>query len=185
MNAIGTRFRGQTDDVTRIHERCDACGFDGDAYSDPALLESVRSLGARWRTQLAEAGSHLRTRPAPATWSALEYAAHSRDITALHVFGVEQALTRDEPTYPAIGDDLLDAAAAAYCDADPVEVIDALTVEADRLAQLAEDAGADRWTRGLTVGEQRSDVRRLLEHALHDSLHHLDDVGRGLQEQHS
>ena len=123
--------------------------------------------------------------PAPATWSALEYAAHSRDITALHVFGVEQALTRDEPTFPAIGDDLLDSAAAAYCDADPVAVVDALTVEADRLAQLAEDAGTDRWARGLTVGEQRSDVRRLLEHALHDSLHHLDDVERGLQEQHS
>jgi hypothetical protein len=32
----------------------------------------------------------------------------------------------------------------------------------------------------LTIGDSRSDVRRLLEHALHDSLHHLADVERGL-----
>jgi hypothetical protein len=43
-----------------------------------------------------------------------------------------------------------------------------------------DDAGVDTWTRGLTVGEARSDVRRLLEHALHDSQHHLDDVQSGL-----
>ena len=43
------------------------------------------------------------------------------------------------------------------------------------MAQIAEDAGAGAWNRGLTVGETRSDVRHLLEHALHDSLQHLDD----------
>ena len=36
------------------------------------------------------------------------------------------------------------------------------------------------WSRGLTIGTDRSDVRRLLEHALHDSSHHLVDVERGL-----
>jgi hypothetical protein len=36
------------------------------------------------------------------------------------------------------------------------------------------------WSRGLTIGDDRSDVRRLLEHALHDSQHHLADVERGL-----
>jgi hypothetical protein len=53
-------------------------------------------------------------------WSAIEYAAHSRDITALHVFGVQQALTQDEPTYPPIeSDELIETAAATYGDADP------------------------------------------------------------------
>ena len=88
--------------------------------------------------------------------------------------------TRDEPTFPPIGDDLLEAAATAYGDADPDDVVEALTVAAERLAQLADEAGGDAWIRGLTVGETRSDVRRLLEHALHDSWHHLDDVQRGL-----
>ena len=164
----------------RVHEHCDACGFDGAGYSDSQLLDSVRGLGGRWQQLLAAAGEHLRTRPAPATWSAIEYAAHSRDITRLHVFGVEQALIRDEPAFPPISDDLVDDAATGYGSADPGEVGDELSTAALRLVQLAEDAGFDRWNRGLTVGEVRSDVRRLLEHALHDSRHHLDDVERGL-----
>jgi hypothetical protein len=166
--------------VTRDHERCEACGFDGALYTEAALLEALRSLHERWRQQLGAAGSELRIRPEPDTWSAIEYAAHSRDITALHVYGVEQALMQDEPIFPPIGDDLAEAAAVAYADSNPGEVVEALGVAAERLARLADDAGVDAWTRGLTVGESRSDVRRLLEHALHDSQHHLDDVERGL-----
>jgi hypothetical protein len=166
--------------VSGIHEQCIACGFDGGAYSDAELLEALRGLGEQWCRQLRAAGALLRTRPAPDTWSAIEYAAHSRDVTALHVHGVEQALTVDEPAFPPISDDALDAAASSYGDADADEVGAALAAAADRLAQLAADAGIDTWTRGLTVGGTRSDVRQLLEHALHDSRHHLNDVERGL-----
>ena len=69
--------------MTREHERCEACGFDGAVYSDSALLDALRSLPESWREQLAAAGAELRARPEPDTWSAIEYAAHSRDITAL------------------------------------------------------------------------------------------------------
>jgi hypothetical protein len=98
------------------------------------------------------------------------------------VFGVQQALTIDEPSLPEIADDLVDAAAVGYGSADPRVVVDALEEEANRLAQLADDAGPDAWSRGLTIGDNRIDVRRLLEHALHDALHHTDDVRRGLVE---
>ncbi len=87
---------------------------------------------------------------------------------------------RDEPSFPAIEGDLVESAAASYSSADPDEVLDAMEEQALRLAQLADDAGTDRWSRGLTIGETRSDIRRLLEHALHDLLHHVDDVERGL-----
>ncbi len=162
------------------YERCEACGFDGADYDKGSLLDALRALGPRWRVLLRESGSELRSRPADAVWSAIEYAAHSRDITALHAFGVEQALTVDEPSYPGIADDLIESAAATYLDADPDEVVSALDAEARRLAQLAFDAGDLAWSRGLTIGDSRHDVRWLLEHALHDSLHHLDDVERGL-----
>ena len=163
------------------HEQCEACGFEGGRYDDDSLLAALRCLGERWRALITESGSALRQRPAPDVWSAIEYAAHSRDITALHAFGVEHALTVDEPSYPAIAaDDLIDSAAATYANSDPDEVIDALDAQASRLAQLAGDAGTAAWSRGLTIGGARSNVRRLLEHALHDSLHHLDDVERGL-----
>jgi hypothetical protein len=174
----------QAGDVTDAqHEQCAACGFDGSTYTETSLLAAIGALGPRWRALLGAAGPELRTRPRPQTWSAIEYAAHSRDITAIHVFGVEQALTRDEPVYPAIdGDALIASAAAGYQDEDPSLVVDQLDLEACRLRDLAADAGVSTWDRGITIGDARSTVRRLLEHALHDSTHHLDDVDRGLAE---
>ncbi|MET1003135.1 MAG: DinB family protein [Acidimicrobiia bacterium] len=163
------------------HERCSACGFDGSVYDDASLVDSITALGSRWRALLIEADSELRVRPEPETWSAIEYAAHSRDITALHVFGVEQALTEDEPSYPAIeADTLIETSAATYHDEDPDAVVAQLDREARHLGSTAADAGAANWSRGITIGDERSTVRRLLEHALHDSVHHLEDVKRGL-----
>ena len=163
------------------HERCEACGFDGGRLADQDLLDGLHDLGPSWAALTAGAGDRLRVRPAPQTWSALEYAAHSRDITALHVWAVEQALSGGEPVLPDVdGDDLVEAAVSGYADADPTEVLDALEGHADRLADVARRAGTTAWVRGITFGESRSDVRRLLEHALHDSRDHLDDVGRGL-----
>jgi hypothetical protein len=164
------------------HEHCDACGFDGSVYDNASLIEALSGLGPSWRRLLAEAGPHLRSRPEPEVWSAIEYAAHSRDITALHAFGVEQALTGTEPTYPAIvADDLIATTAATYKDEDPQAVADALDAEARHLAAMAAAAPLAGWELGLTIGEERSTVRWLLEHALHDSLHHIDDVDKGLR----
>jgi len=162
------------------HEYCSACGFDGALYDDDALVASLRALGPQWAALIAGAGPARQERPAPDVWSAIEYAAHSRDITALHVFGVQQALTLDEPAFPLIADDLVESAAAGYADTDPVQVVDDIARETVRLADLADDAGYTAWSRGLTIGDDRSDVRGLLEHALHDSQHHLDDAERGL-----
>jgi len=128
-----------------------------------------------------EAGDDLRVRPAPETWSAIEYAAHSRDITALHVFGVDQALKLDEPVIPEIAaDELIAVASATYATAAPDLVASELGKHARLLADLADAAGAASWTRGITIGDSRRDVRSLLEHALHDSHHHLVDVKNGL-----
>jgi hypothetical protein len=161
-------------------ERCDECDFDGSRFDGPALVAELRALGPRWRALIESAGPELRVRPAPEVWSAIEYAAHSRDITALHAFGVEQALTQDEPHYPAIEADLVETAAESYVDEQPATVVAALDEQAKRLATLADENSGAAWARGLTLGSERTDVRRLLEHALHDSTHHLRDVERGL-----
>src|SRR5580704_9166023 len=162
------------------HESCAACGFDGEGYDDDSLLQELRDLGPRWRTLLTVAGPDLRTRPEPEVWSAIEYAGHSRDVTSLHAFGIEQALTGDEPHYPEIDNNLITAAVANYARADPVEVVDELEKQALRIADSAIRAGSASWSHGLTIGDERIEVRRLMEHAFHDSVHHLDDVERGL-----
>ena len=123
------------------HERCDACGFDGATYDDPELLAAVRALGDQWRALLESAGSELRRRPAPEVWSAIEYAEHTRDIVALHVYGVKEALTGTEPVLPPVDPGLADAAAVAYGDADPGVVAGEIDTHARRMAELADDAG--------------------------------------------
>ena len=163
------------------HETCEQCHFDGGTFDDHALLAAIRELGPRWRAALDASGDRLRVRPAPGVWSPLEYAAHTRDITALHIFGVEQALTGTEPVLPAVDPGLADAVADDYADEDPEAVTIAIEREANKLADLAEAAGPDAWQHGITLGADRSDVRQLLKHALHDSVHHLDDVARELQ----
>ena len=101
------------------------------------------------------------SRPEPNVWSAVEYAAHSRDITALHCFGVEQALTGDEPIYPSIaGDELIEAAATDYLDDDPDAIADAIDTEACHLAQMAAAAPTEGWELGITIGTERSTVRQ-------------------------
>jgi hypothetical protein len=74
------------------HERCVPCGFVGGSYDDASLLSAIAELGSRWQALIGSAGVELRERPEPEAWSAIEYVAHSRDITALHVFGLEGGL---------------------------------------------------------------------------------------------
>jgi hypothetical protein len=168
------------------HEQCEECGFEGAQYDDASLIAALQDLGPRWRAVLADAGPELRVRPEAETWSAIEYAAHSRDITELHVFGVEQALTGTEPEYPEIeADELIEAAAPGYAGADPEVVVDELDTQARKLAGLAAGAEREKWEFGITFGGARSTARRLLEHALHDSLHHVGDIERGLAKLHS
>jgi len=94
---------------------------------------------------------------------------------------VDQALNLDEPVIPEIAaDDLIEKASATYGTADPGLVATELGDQARLLADLAEAAGTTSWLRGITIGDSRHDVRSLLEHALHDSHHHLVDVERGL-----
>ncbi len=80
-------------------------------------------------------------RPAPEVWSAIEYAEHTRDIVALHVYGVKEALTGTEPVLPPVDPGLADAAAVAYGDAKVGVVAGEIETQASRLAALAEDAG--------------------------------------------
>jgi hypothetical protein len=80
----------------------EACGFDGAMYTDSALLEALRSLEELWRQQLVAASTELRIRPDPGTWSAIEYAAHSRDVTALHAYRVERALMLSRSSRPSV-----------------------------------------------------------------------------------
>ena len=169
--------------------RCDECGFDGDAMANADLAEACRKFAKRYRAPLTrflpneDGDAVLRRRPAPEVWSALEYAAHTRDVFAFYRERIERVLAEDRPTLHAVGFGDREEE-QTYNDEDPATTADGVTGEAAAVASLLESLDADAWQRvGLASdgsGAERT-VRVLAERVVHDAHHHLLDIGRSLR----
>ncbi|MDP8937163.1 MAG: DinB family protein [Actinomycetota bacterium] len=165
--------------------RCDECGFDDSELSSDDAIAALRRFAKRYRAPLTrllpnEDGSVLRRRPEPTTWSALEYAAHVRDVFGEDASRVRRTLDEDRPEFTDPGPDEL-AASRRYNDQDPVTVADELGANAELLASTLEAVPPDGWDRvGLRHGEERS-VLFTARVAVHEGNHHLLDVGRSLR----
>jgi hypothetical protein len=166
--------------------RCEECGFDYESLAPPDLPSAIRAFAKRYRAPLSrflpgEDGDALvRQRPAPGTWSALEYAAHVRDVFASYDGWIQQCLAEDRPVLEGAGRDEL-AAERRYNEDDPMAVVDALAANAERLAATVEAVPDDGWDRaGLRRDEERS-VLFTARRAVHEGGHHLLDIGRGMR----
>ncbi|HEX7276691.1 MAG TPA: DinB family protein [Acidimicrobiales bacterium] len=169
---------------------CEECGFTYDEVDAAGAPAAIRAFGRRYRAPLTrflpgEDGDALvRTRPAPETWSALEYAAHVRDVFANYDRWVHQVLADDGCVLTGPGPDE-QAADGRYNEDDPVAVADAVAANAERLAATFESVPDDGWDRSGT--RRRADFeqeRSVLLHArlaVHEGNHHLLDIGRGLR----
>jgi hypothetical protein len=134
-------------------ELCDECGFDG---RDVRVERDVIRAAFAALRQLTSRGDAGR-RPAPKTWSAVEYAAHSVEVTGTLIQMASGALGRDQPAVPG---DLQDAAVAA------IAFTDALSA-GDRTAQVP------GFPFDITVAG-------IVTHLPHDVEHHVLDVRKGL-----
>ena len=165
---------------------CDECGFDYDGLEPADAPAALRGFAKRYRAPLSrflpgeDGDSLLRERPAPDTWSALEYAAHIRDVFDNYHRWIGQIVAQDRAVLEGAGPDEL-AVERRYNDDDPAAVADALAANAERLAATVESVPDDGWDRvGLRRGEERS-VRLQARRAVHEGSHHLLDIGRGLR----
>jgi hypothetical protein len=165
---------------------CEECGFDYEALDPADVPAAVRSFAKRYRAPLTrflrdeDGDSLVRQRPAPEVWSALEYAAHVRDVFANYDGWIRLCLDEVRPLLEGPGPDAL-AIDRRYNEDDPVAVADALAANAERLAATIETVPAQGWDRvGVRRDEDRS-VRLMARRAVHEGSHHLLDVGRGLR----
>src|SRR2546426_7529128 len=71
---------------------------------DPAHVQA--SAPAAIRALIAEAGPHLRTRPAPSEWSVLECIAHIADAEIVYAGRYRWILAHDEPDLIGYDQDL-------------------------------------------------------------------------------
>ena len=169
--------------------RCDECGFESDALSEADLVATCERFAKRYRAPLTrflpgeDGPAVLRRRPAPDVWSALEYAAHTRDVLAFYRERIERVLAEDRPTFHAVGFGGREEE-RAYNDEDPATTADQVAAEATAVAALLGGLDEDQWRRvGLSSegdGAERT-VRVLAERLVHDAHHHLLDIGRSLR----
>jgi MOSC domain-containing protein YiiM len=163
--------------VIGLVETCGQCGFDAAAYARDDLLGTLRALAPIWRTATEGIDpAILAARPAPGVWSAMEYAAHSRDVTAAMGFLLHIALTEDAPALDPFPPD----PPAPEVAASMRETIAQLDKNVARLNGRATKMSDDDWRRTVTAGDQTADATWIVAHAVHDATHHLRDIGRGL-----
>src|ERR1700683_741425 len=89
-----------TKDWTWVLQRpCPECGFDTSSFPVDQVPELILSNAASWHRVLTGPGD-LRTRPAPGTWSPVEYGCHVRDVFRLFDRRLELMLSTDDPLFP-------------------------------------------------------------------------------------
>src|ERR1700733_15072574 len=82
-----------------LQRRCPECGLDTQAFPREAVPEMVLTNAAAWQQVLTRPGD-VGARPAPDTWSALEYGCHVRDVFRLFDERLDMMLSRDHPLFP-------------------------------------------------------------------------------------
>jgi len=170
-------------------ERCEECGFEAASVTPVDAAGTIRAFGRRYRAPLSrflpgEDGQALvRQRPDADTWSAVEYAAHMRDVLALWGWALNKALTEDRPTVPAPDPGIADRTAAEqdYRSQDPGTVVDELAANAERVAAKIDAIDPGGWERIVVVGDEELSSMAIVQKVAHEGHHHLLDIGRVLR----
>lgn len=166
-----------TQDWTWVLDRpCPDCGFDGADLSPHDVAGVLAGTRDRWSAVLGRADA--RERPAPTTWSPLEYAAHVRDVHRVFDERLRRMLEEDAPTFAdwdqdaTAREDRYAAQEPAVVAAEQAEACDAV------VARYLSVGEADRERPGLRSNGSTFTVTTLGRYHLHDVVHHLHDVAR-------
>ncbi|MFE9425088.1 DinB family protein [Kitasatospora sp. NPDC006697] len=175
--AAGDTIVPDTKDWTWVLERaCPDCGLDTASVDTATVPVLVRANAAGWTVLLDGDPAELRRRPDPATWSALEYACHVRDVFRLFAYRLDLMLTQDGPLFPNWDQDET-ALAERYGEQDPAVVSAELAEAAEVIAAAFERVEGAQWDRtGLRSDGARFTVTTFAQYFIHDPLHHLYDV---------
>lgn len=157
-----------------ITEPCAECGFDAPAVQ----LADVPDLTRRFAAVLADAlhDPNAGARPESATWSALEYACHVRDVCQLFAYRLDLMLTQDDPQF-ANWDQDETALSDRYWAQRPGSVAVELRAAADAIADDFAAVQDDQWSRpGTRSNGSAFTVDTFARYFLHDLAHHAWDV---------
>jgi hypothetical protein len=154
---------------------CPGCGFSYPGTSLEAARDALGDLPAQVAAVATAVPAALRSvRPEPDTWSVVEYACHIRDVMVAGTIRLYRVRTEDRPRFEPIFQELR-VARFRYAERD----LDAVLAElaANTAGLLDEAALVTDWERtgSRLPGEDRT-ARWVLRHALHESVHHVQDI---------
>ena len=161
---------------------CPDCGLDAGAVDRADLGPSLLAEARSWEDDLAELAADdeaLRRRPAPETWSAIEYACHVADVLLVFAERVQRCRQEDNPELgwwdhdASVVEDRYNEQAVADVRA---RIADGAVALALGLPRLDDPAS---WQRtGTRRGRERFTIDSLARYALHESVHHRLDARR-------
>ena len=159
-------------------ERCEVCGFVYDLSSAGRAGDEIVAGAERLAVVVEMDVANLTQRPAPQTWSTLEYVCHVRDVLLVQRERVLLARRAERPPLVPMGrDERVDH--DGYNEQSPADVVrqltDAALLFAGVLARL-DDAGWNRTVLYNYPEPTERDLRWLAVHTRHEVQHHLLDV---------
>ena len=158
-----------------LDRRCDECGLDAGAVDVDTIAERAFVVAEEW-VQILRSHPAAEARPAPGTWSPLEYGAHVRDVYRVFDQRLSALLETDQPTF-ANWDQGEAARVGRYAEQDPELVAEQIEAAAQQLiARVQGVPPAALGRRGTRSNGSEFTVVTLLQYFLHDVVHHLWDV---------
>ena len=168
---------------------CSECGFSDEGVALEDVPAALRRFGKRYRAPLTrflpgeDGHAVVRARPSAETgltWSALEYAAHVRDVFAWYDGWIRSSLASDGVVAEGPGADEA-AEVGRYNESAPEAVVEELAANAERLAATFEGLSADQWDRVHMRRDNPRTAAFAARRAVHEGNHHLLDIGRVLR----
>ena len=157
--------------------RCAGCGLAPGELHERALGAEVRDIVHAFGEELVAADDDaVRRRPAPGSWSALEYGVHVRDLLVVFAERIIRTLAEHEPELgwwdheAAIEDGMAN-------ESDVSAVADDLGRNASKLSEALRLVDEDDWSRGATRrGSERFTIELMARFTLHEVVHHRADA---------
>jgi len=164
-------------------ERCDECGFDYDGLTGREAA-GVFNAHAAAISELLQSNDdvHVRVRPRPSVWSAIEYTCHVRDVLLMQRERVFLVLVEDTPQFaPMYRDQRVEN--ARYDQEEIPDLIRELGVAAELMVKLGEMLSDDQLARQCIYGfpePTERDLDWVFRHTAHELIHHEMDIHRSV-----
>ena len=157
-----------------LREPCPECGYDATSVDRADLGARIRASAAPWAAVLARPDAA--ERPAPDTWSPVEYACHVRDVHRIFSTRLASMLSENTPHY-ANWDQDETAVEDRYAKQDPRVVAEELAASGEAVAAQFDAVDDPQWQReGVRSDGSVFTVETLGRYLLHDLDHHVWDV---------